>query len=347
MTHPYSDLAPSHFWTNSVAEKAPHQIDPVTASGFRISRNDQVSTMGSCFAQHISNGLRRRSMNYLVTEPGPAALSSAKQLEAGYGIYTARFGNLYSIPQATQLVDRAFGRWESTEPAWSLQGRWVDPLRPRAQPGGFTTPEEVERDRLTHLAAVRQMFLASDFLIFTLGLTEMWTCTPDGTVLPSAPGVSGGSFAGDRYTFVRRSALETISDLRAFAERVHDVNDRLKIVLTVSPVPLAATYTADHVLTATSYSKASLVVAARDVAEAFPWVHYFPSYEIVTNINAGNRYYQPDLRTVTPAGVEHVMRVFAYHHLESDDEVALVPEGNDDFSASHLVCDDDLLLFRL
>jgi hypothetical protein len=42
----------------------------------------------------------------------------------------------------------------------------------------------------------------------------------------------------------------------------------LRIVLTVSPVPLVATVTGSHVVPATIYSKSVLRIAAQEIAEA-------------------------------------------------------------------------------
>ena len=87
------------------------------------------------------------------------------------------------------------------------------------------------------------------------------------------------------------------------------------MILTVSPVPLAATARADaHVVSATSYSKAVLRVAAEQLAQADPAISYFPSYEIITSAQSRGRYFGDDLRAVERAGVRHVMDVFARHH---------------------------------
>jgi len=85
------------------------------------------------------------------------------------------------------------------------------------------------------------------------------------------------------------------------------------VILTVSPVPLVATAAQKHVAVATAYSKAALRVACEEIVAAHPHVDYFPSYEIITSAHARGRYFAPDLRTVTKAGVDHVMRIFMKH----------------------------------
>src|SRR5690606_17108846 len=65
-----------------------------------------------------------------------------------------------------------------------------------------------------------------------------------------------------------------------------------------------------HVLTSTMYSKSVLRVAAEEVSRDDDKVQYFPSYEIIMGPHAGGRYFELDLRGVTRAGVDHVMKVF-------------------------------------
>ena len=85
---------------------------------------------------------------------------------------------------------------------------------------------------------------------------------------------------------------------------------RLRMILTVSPVPLAATAEDRHVLAATTYSKSVLRVAAEQLARQGE-VYYFPAYEIM--MAAGNDYFAPDRRSIVEQGVQHVMSLFSRH----------------------------------
>ena len=96
------------------------------------------------------------------------------------------------------------------------------------------------------------------------------------------------------------------------------MNSNVRILLTVSPVPLNATYMPRNVWTSTTYSKAVLRAVAGDVATKLSYVDYFPSYEIVTSPQAHGRYFEDDLREVTSVGVKHVMRVFDRHYVLGD-----------------------------
>lgn len=54
------------------------------------------------------------------------------------------------------------------------------------------------------------------------------------------------------------------------------------MIVTVSPVPLTATYRDADVMTANCYSKSVLRTAAEEITQTFDFVHYFPSFESIT-----------------------------------------------------------------
>ena len=315
--HPYRDLPPAAFWRPSVAEPAASDIDPVIAAPFRIAPTDRVATAGSCFAQHIARHLAAAGFNYLVTETAHPLAPPDLAEPYNYGVYTARYGNVYTSRQLLQLFQRAYGTFVPAEGAWAEEdGRWTDPFRPLIQPDRYVSRAELEADRAQHLACVRRAFETLDVFVFTLGLTEAWVSRTDGAAYPLCPGTAGGRFDPALHEFHNLGAAEVTADLLAFTDLLRGVNPAARLVLTVSPVPLVATAGGEHVLAATAYSKAVLRVAAGEAARQRPGVAYFPSFEIITGHYNHGRYFAPDLRSVTEEGVGHVMRVFLRHYTE-------------------------------
>jgi len=342
--HPYVELPAHQFWRRSVAGVDRHAFDPVVAPRFRIDAQSAVATAGSCFAQHISRKLQSLGFNYLQCEAG-AGLDAEARRAGQYGLFSARYGNLYTARQLLQLFHRAYGRFEPAEPAWQRpDGRWADPFRPSIEAAGFESPEAMLSDRASHLAAVRGVFERADLFVFTLGLTEGWRSKADGAMFPLAPGVVAGEHDASRHEFVNFGVQETEQDLAEFIGLLKGVNPRAKVLLTVSPVPLAATYESRHVLVATTYSKSVLRVAAESAWRRFDWVDYFPSYEIITGSYNEGAYYEADHREVNALGVAHAMRCFSGHYLEGGSLAAasvFVPPSSGD--GSSLVCDEEAL----
>lgn len=150
-------------------------------------------------------------------------------------------------------------------------------------------------------------------LVFTLGLTEAWEDPRDGAVFPLAPGVSGGDWNPEAARFRNFDEDETWHDLRDALALVRERNPAVRVILTVSPVPLAATYEPRHVAVSTAWSKACLRIAAERAARRLPGVMYFPSYEVITSPQVRGRYWAENGRDVREEGVEHVMRLFLRH----------------------------------
>jgi hypothetical protein len=344
--HPYQNLPDHQFWKRAVSTVEPFRLDPVTRPKFQITPLQRVSTAGSCFAQHISKYLKSRGFLYFVPEAGEH-LPVAEQQSLQFGVFSARYGNVYTVRQLRQLFEEAFGRRTPAVASWvRADGNFADPLRPNIQPDGFPSPDALSKDRQAHLAHVRTVFLESDVFVFTLGLTEAWRHRFSGDVYPLAPGVVAGDYDSELYEFVNFSASETQLDLVAFLADLKACNPRVQVLLTVSPVPLIATYEPRHVLVSNTLSKSILRVAAQAAVDEFPWVDYFPSYELFAGSHHQGRYFEDDLREASPSGVAHAMRLFASHYLNEDGESPLPPidSGRASLDATplpHIICDEE------
>lgn len=297
-----------------MAGRAAADIDPVSPPPFRIMEGSRIVTAGSCFAQHLARHLGLRGHAIFNTEPAHPLMSASLAEEFGYGVYSARYGNIYTSRQLLQLWRRASGAMSPVDDVWQDSHGWFDPFRPTIQPGGFGSRREYDEDRHQHFAAVRRAFTEMDVFVFTLGLTECWVSREDGAAYPLCPGVAAGRFDLERHQMVNLTVEDVVQDLRSFLVEVRTVNPRMRMIVTVSPVPLAATAEPQHVLTASTYSKAVLRVAAEVFARCDD-VYYFPAYEI---IGAGD-YLAPDRRSIREEGVGRVMALFARHLLERGD----------------------------
>ncbi len=349
--NPYTRIKGYQLWRKGVAAVTANKVDPVVRSNLKITRDSKVATAGSCFAQHISRTLANNGFTYYVPENGGDQSLNVDQLAAlNYGVFSARYGNIYTSKQLIQLFDRAYGRFSPLDEAWQRKdGMYVDPFRPLVAPDGYQKLSDVKAAQAEHFHYVREMFEKLDVFVFTLGLTEAWRRIEDGAIFPLAPGVEAGLMDSMKYEFVNFETHDVVSDLEYFIERLAEVNPRAKIILTVSPVPLVATYEDRHVLTSTTYSKAALRSAADYIVRRYPNCEYFPSYEIITGSYSRSSYFEPDLRGVRDEGVGHVMRLFMQHY--SSDSATVVPDVSEvDQSLiraasrnNSVVCDEEAL----
>ncbi len=341
MTSPYSHLPKRSFWRPAIADRHIADLDEVAIGPF-FRADDTIATAGSCFAQHIGRRLGARGFNYMDVEKAPASMAPQDRTANGYGIYSARYGNVYTSRQLLQLMERALGQRHFDE-AWELPAgpdgsiRYVDPFRPNLAPGGYASPEEMLQEQQRHLAAVRQLFNTLDVFVFTMGLTEHWTNRSTGAAYPISPGVSAGRFDPAVHGFHNLNYEETMKDMLSFIDRLKTVNPKARMLLTVSPVPLTATAEDRHVLVSTIHSKSILRAVAGELAQRFDFVDYFPSYEIVMSPPFRGMFFQNNMRTVHEQGVDFVMsHFFAQHQPDGAERAAEVADDE-------LFCDEVLL----
>lgn len=346
MTHPYLNLSPKQFWSSGMIAPAPGHVDPVFESFAQISKTDRIGTMGSCFAQHISASLSRNGFNYYVTETAPSGMNSDDAKKKNYGVFSARYGNVYTTRQALQLFERSFGLKDYETHIWQHHDHFVDAFRPNIQSGGFASKDVLLKDRVHHLKCVKQVFNDCDWFVFTLGLTEAWESKSDHAIFPLAPGVHGGNFDPSLHAFVNFKTHEVIQDLSTLVEHIQSVNKSVQIILTVSPVALMATYEKRHVLASNTYSKSVLRVAAEEVSSTFKNVYYFPSFEIINSPANQCRYIDNDLRSVKSIGVSHVMRIFRQHFMGEDatrGSTTPLTYCRGIYDQDEIICDEELI----
>ncbi len=318
----------SRFWNTGVVRSTPVFLEELFQPKWGINQGMKVATAGSCFAQHVSASLMRAGFNVADYEPAPAQIPEGQRREYGYSLYSCRYGNIYTSRQLLQLAREAFGLIGFIERpetiVWKSAGRYFDALRPSVEPSGYADADAVMRSRCGHLLCVRRMLEEVDLLIFTLGLTEAWEDDASGTVYPTAPGVI---CAPDRLSVSFRNFCyhEVYEDLDSLAQLANTRrNTPIRILLTVSPVPLTATASGQHILTANTYSKATLRSVAGDISRTNAGFDYFPSFEIVTNPALRGTWYEDNLRNVRSEGVACVVRHFlaAYGICAKDAEPA-------------------------
>jgi hypothetical protein len=308
--HPYAQLDDRNFWKKFAANAPWRDLELNDRPKFTLKASDRLATAGSCFAQHISRFMAKVGLAPYVAEPAHTLLLEFGGEAESYSLFSARYGNIYTIRQYLELFRQAFAIVPMIEDFVEQDGRWFDLLRPAVQKEGFASFAEARADRAYHLERVKAMFENADVLVFTLGLTESWRHTLHGYTYPVCPGTVRGTYDAGQHSFHNFTCSEVVADIDALVSELRKVNPACRLILTVSPVQLVATYTGDNVLIASSYSKSVLRAAAGEISCKYDHVAYFPSYEIISHAASHGQYLSSDLRDVTERGVRHVMACF-------------------------------------
>jgi hypothetical protein len=154
---------------------------------------------------------------------------------------------------------------------------------------------------------VHKQVVDADVVFVTLGLVEAWFDTVTRTYTNIPP---WGQFFGSRYQCRITDYPENLAALERFLAFLRErVRPDLKVILTVSPVPLGETFSGQDIVMANAYSKSVLRAVAQDVAHKDPNTDYFPSYEMVTLADPDSAWL-PDFRHVRREFVAHIISQF-------------------------------------
>ncbi|MFN8657715.1 MAG: GSCFA domain-containing protein [Candidatus Obscuribacterales bacterium] len=266
-----------------------------------INKKTPIGAAGSCFATEISAYLKQNQYNYVITEPNDDSC--------------AAWGGLYNTPSFRQLVEVAFGLRTRPRMLFECEDtgkkEFWDPFREGVF---FSSVEQYEESTRTHLVAAREALLKTKVFIMTVGLNEIWRLTYDGSVLARYPRTLAAHLVHKQILTVE----ENVNELQQMLDVWKAHNPDLQVIITVSPVPLHATFRAEesHVISSTCHSKSILRVAVDEfVRRNSHCVNYFPAFEVVTYCTPAP--WIEDCRHVSRETVGTVMGLFEKTFLQN------------------------------
>ncbi|EPX87456.1 GSCFA family [Rubellimicrobium thermophilum DSM 16684] len=296
---------------------------PTVTPSFRIEEGDTIFAIGSCFARNVEKALESAGRRVLSREFDLGEIGASLE-------DPANFFNKYSIHSVLNEVRWALERetYPGAEAIYEVgPGRYVD-----AQLGMARLDFPIEtilafRHRyLDAMAAVAH----ADVLILTLGYVETWFDRKLGLYLNVVPPTQLIKAEPERFEFRVLSygdVLAGLNDLHALLLR-HRTRP-LKMLVTVSPVPLLATFRDMDVLVANAYSKSVQRAALEEFVMGKEGVDYFPSYEFVTLSNPAVAWSRGDYRHVSADVVTRIMDDVLRRYVGGDSAAAgsLSPEA--------------------
>jgi hypothetical protein len=266
---------PNTYWGNRSLN---NRVEPIALPEFYPSFNlkpgESIFTIGSCFARHVEDELMKRGFRTPVRELMKDPLFA--DLETGVL-------NNYGTPSIYHELAWAFEADRPFVPKEHLlevkPGKFIDIHLP---------PTVAAADWETVVArrkAIRKLTRAAAdcrVVIITLGLAEVWFDTVTGYYLNDVLRPALVRLHPSRFELHVLSYEEAYGFLeKALLLLKNRGRKDLRVVLTVSPVPLMATHRPMDVMVANTYSKSVLRAAADAVCAKYDWIDYFPSFESV------------------------------------------------------------------
>jgi len=247
-----------------------------------ITPDTRVLAIGSCFAANYAEWLANKGYNQEFTASARGFLFNA-------------FENTAVI---AQLFRWAFGELDPN----SLL--WVDKEKQQVL--------ATEERRL----ALRQVLCDADVLVVTLSMSELWYDKTSGEplwrVLPT------DLHDADRHAYKVLSFAETTEAFEAIDRVRTRWLPQLRIIYTVSPMPLWSTFRPISAVTANSASKAIVRGALDEFLRSRPedinrFYFYFPGYELVTALF--NDAFKLDSRHLYDHAIDAVLQAFTWAYM--------------------------------
>jgi hypothetical protein len=254
------------------------RIEPISHpqfdASFKIPAGSKIFTAGSCFARNIEQHLATYQFDvpshryfgdlHVINKYNP--FSMLQEIRWGLGIDKP----LTLEQRLIQVGDRG----------------WIDMHVHHNMPA----PKEEYQNWMRLSDLLYSEVRGCPYFIITLGLIEVWYDLEVGVYLNEPLNYERmyKEDEGLRRHFAKRFRFQVLSFDEAyratyemFALIKEHASSDCKAILTVSPVPLNATFTGKDVLTANMYSKSMLRTVAEEICHRFDFIDYFPSYESI------------------------------------------------------------------
>lgn len=249
----------------------------VTKSSDKITHQTNLMSIGSCFSEHIGERLLDYKFPIVINPHGilfnPISIANS----------------LIQIIHNQQLVeDDIFyhnHRWQS----FFHHGRFA------------------KADKKDCLNAINQSIQTAhqqlqnlDFLILTFGTANVFEYKKTGQIVANCHKVPNTEFERKRLKI-----NDITTAFQPIFNELKTINPNLKIILTVSPVR--------HIrdgLVENQRSKSTLLLAADELAKAYDFIIYFPSYELIIDDLRDYRFYKEDMIHPSKVAVDYVWNYF-------------------------------------
>jgi hypothetical protein len=286
---------------------------------FTFSRDMAFYMIGSCFAREIEKAFLKENMTVLSRV---ARLPDAAQ-EMTEGDSNAIMTKFTTHSMLAEL-EHALGEAAELPDNGLIEiapERFYNPQLHRLKALGLEDALAVQRIVRQSVKQIQD----ADVVFITLGLTESWWDDKLDVPLNVPPLHFRFPGAKERFRFINTDFAENLRSTEKLIRLIREKSHKdVKIILTVSPVPLNHTFTDQDIIVANSYSKATLRSVAQEIFLKSDFVDYFPSFELVTYSPQGLAW-RHDQRHVTNEMVHHVISTFLSRYIPQPEAPADAP----------------------
>ncbi len=254
---------------------------------YRLRHSDKLLVMGSCFAEHIGGRLEQMKFRTVVNPYGVLY----NPLSIAGGLKRLIEQHLFTEEELHEFPD---GGWNT----WLHHSRYSHPDK--------QTALTVINNNLKVAAC---QLAEADVLIITLGTAWVYRLEETGEIVGNCHKIPERKFVRQRL-----QVQEIVEALTEILRRTCEINPKLRVLFTVSPVRHLKDGLHGNLL-----SKATLLLAIDELCRIFPkQCYYFPAYEIVMDELRDYRFYTEDMAHPSKQAIDYVWGRFIEHCFDNE-----------------------------
>jgi len=247
-------------------------------SEIEIEHNNRILTLGSCFAENISEYFKSNRFTLLANP----------------------FGVLYNPVSIFNSLKLSIEKKEFCESDLIFyQSEWHSFYHH----SNFSNHNlsEILTNINIGISTTHDFLKSADIIIITFGTSYVFNYLANNTIVSNCHKVEP-----DKFKHYRLSYDETLSAIKNSVELVEKFNPKAKFILTVSPVRHWKNGAHNNQL-----SKANLLFAIDEVVSTKDSYTYFPSYEILMDDLRDYRFYNSDLLHPNKIAIDYIWNKFS------------------------------------
>jgi hypothetical protein len=253
---------------------------------FQIEHHQKIFLIGSCFAENISEWLKKR---YFQVFSNPNGVLFNPQ-----SIYIC----LKSILDNPNFFDEKFLFFED--------GLWKSFLHQTYF--YHTDKNEFVSNIIKSQQDAYEFLKSANYLFITFGSAFVYEHKELNQIVANCH-----KFPQSYFNRKILSVQEITSNFSALFHQLNKLNPKLKIILTVSPVKYL-NYDAVN----NNISKSTLILSVHQLCEQYKNVFYFPAYELVTDDLRDYRFYKEDMSHPNELAIQYILEKFSQSLLSSN-----------------------------
>ncbi len=250
----------------------------------RISRNDRITVLGSCFADNIGRRMQ----------------------ELGMDVCLNPFGTVYNPASMAEAVKRLGSGKPFGKEDCRMMGSGAGMVCSFSHHTSFArkTEEEFLENANRSLSEAADFFRESGKMILTLGTAWCYRHIGTGSIVSNCLKIDGKEFV--RFRLAVGEIVRLLKEIAGSGER--------EIIFTISPIRHLRDGAHENQL-----SKAALLLAVDEICREFAFCDYFPAYEIMMDELRDYRFYAEDMVHPSVQAVEHIRELFCESVMSEQD----------------------------